>query len=81
MRSTRGTSRLRCVAPTPARVRRLLRRCHPTPSARLRGNRSTAFRADPFDIACRPDVRIASSVGASSLWCMTLGDTSTAEAR
>ena len=66
MRSTRGTPRLRCVAPTPARVRRLRRRNHPTPSVRIRGIRATAHRAGPFDIAIRPDVRIVSSVGAMS---------------
>ena len=66
MRSTRGTPRLRCVAPTPARVRRLQRRNHPTPSVRLRGIRATAHPAGPFDIAIRPDVRIVSSVGATS---------------
>jgi hypothetical protein len=67
MRSTRGTPRLRCVAPTAARVRRLLRRCYPTPSVRVRGHRPTAQHSAPFDIAIRPDVRMPSSVGASSL--------------
>jgi hypothetical protein len=33
---------------------------------RLRGIRATALRADPFDIAIRPDVRIVPSVGAKS---------------
>lgn len=66
MRSTCGTSRLRCVPPTPARVRRLTRRSHPTPSVRLRGIRFLAQRADWFDIATRPDVRIIPSVGALS---------------
>lgn len=66
MRSTRGTPRLRCVPPTPARARRLARRHHPTPSMRVRGIPPQALRADPFDITRRPDARIFSSGGASS---------------
>lgn len=66
MRSTRGTSRLRCVATPASRLRRRPRRSHPRPPVRVRGVRRPALLPGHYDIDSRPDVRIASSVGASS---------------
>lgn len=66
MRSTRGTSRMRCVATSASRLRRRPRRSHPRPPVRVRGGHVPARLTRRYHIDHRPDVRIASSVGASS---------------